>query len=150
MSPQLQVSGWIAAAASIIVPTLPVQADDTSQGRSAYIENCVVCHGIDGKGAGPESVRLRMKPADLTSLARRNNGVFSPAAVYELIDGRKAVRVHRNSEMPIWGCRQAPPAKRKAKVKELDSLLDLPCDSEAVVRGRIESIVDYLGLIQTK
>jgi len=149
----LQVSGWIAAAASIIVPTLPVQADDTSQGRSAYIENCVVCHGIDGKGAGPESVRLRMKPADLTSLARRNNGVFSPAAVYELIDGRKAVRVHRNSEMPIWGCRQPAPEKRAGKAHkadELGSLLDLSCDSESVIHGRIESIVDYLGTVQVK
>ena len=33
---------------------------------------------------------------------------------------------------------------------ELDSLLDLPCDSEAVIRERLLAIVSYLSLVQEK
>ena len=149
----LQVSGWIIAGASILVLSLPAWAEEIGQGRAAYLQNCAACHGIDGNGAGPASVRFKRKPADLTILAKRNNGVYSPEAVYDMIDGRKAVRSHRESEMPIWGCRQAPSAKRPSrasKVKELDSLLDLSCDSESAIRERIESIVDYLGRIQAR
>jgi mono/diheme cytochrome c family protein len=145
----LQTSWWLIAA-SLIALSVPVLADDAGEGRAAYLQNCAACHGANGKGAGPASVRLRIKPADLTILAKRNNGVYSRPAVYDMVDGRKAVRAHRESGMPIWGCRQAPPAKRKEKAKELDSLLDLPCDSESVIRARLESIVDYLGLIQAK
>ena len=32
----------------------------------------------------------------------------------------------------------------------LESLLDLPCDSEAAIQSRILSIVGYLSLIQEK
>jgi hypothetical protein len=38
----------------------------------------------------------------------------------------------------------------KGHESELDSLLDLPCGSEQVVRDRILSIVDYLSELQTK
>jgi len=149
----LQVSGWTIVGASILVLTLPAVAEDIDQGKSAYLRNCASCHGIDGRGAGPTSARLKIKPADLTVLARQNKGVYSPAAVHNMIDGRKAVRSHRNNEMPIWGCRQPAPEKRAGKAHkadELGSLLDLSCDSESVIYGRIESIVDYLGTIQVK
>jgi hypothetical protein len=44
-----------------------------------------------------------------------------------------------------------PAAKKtKSKPTELDSLPDLPCDPESVIRGRIESIVHYLQTIQAK
>ena len=33
---------------------------------------------------------------------------------------------------------------------ELDSLLDLPCDSEAAIRERLLAIVSYLSLLQEK
>jgi hypothetical protein len=33
---------------------------------------------------------------------------------------------------------------------ELDSLLDLPCDSEAAIRERLLAIVSYLSLVQEK
>ena len=33
---------------------------------------------------------------------------------------------------------------------ELDSLLDLPCDSEAVIRERLLAIVNYLSLVQER
>lgn len=136
------------------------------------MENCAACHGADAKGAGPESAKLKIKPTDLTLLAKRNHGSFDAAAVYQMIDGRNSRPTHRGAEMPIWGCRHQSPAvavpptrtlikhhqkipKRvvsamKRRENELDSLLDLPCGSEEEVRGRILSIVDYLKERQAK
>lgn len=97
------------------------------------------------------SDKLKTKPADLTVLAKKSNGVFSPDAVAERVDGRSAP--HRNSEMPIWGCRQGPPPSPERKAyepKPIHSLLDLPCDPEAVIQKRIRDIVEYLAQIQEK
>ena len=76
---------------------------------------------------------------------------------------------YHSAEMPIWGCLHQTPlptlpatAKRKPKIPkriisqmkrhdtELDSLLDLPCDSEAAIRERLLAIVGYLSLLQEK
>jgi hypothetical protein len=97
------------------------------------------------------SSRLGIKPANLTVLAKRNSGVFSPGVIAERIDGRSAS--HRNSQMPIWGCRQGPRPglQRKAyEPKPIDSMLDLPCDPEEVIQKRIRDIVEYLAQIQEK
>jgi mono/diheme cytochrome c family protein len=126
-----------------------VWAQDLEKGRIEFLSNCAGCHGADGKGAGRMSGKLEIKPADLTVLAKRNNGVFSPDAIAERIDGRSAP--HRNSEMPIWG--QGPPPGPQGKTYELkpiDSLLDLPCDPEDVIQKRIRDIVEYLAQIQEK
>jgi mono/diheme cytochrome c family protein len=51
-------------------PTNLVPADETSIARGAQIfsTNCVMCHGIDGKGNGTVAAFLvKKKPADLTS-----------------------------------------------------------------------------------
>jgi hypothetical protein len=86
-----------------------------------------------------------------------------------MIDGRNARLSHRSAEMPIWGCRHQTPlpnlpttTQRKHKIpkrilsqmsrhdNELDSLLDLPCASEAATRERLLAIVSYLSLVQEK
>jgi hypothetical protein len=117
------------------------------------MSKCAGCHGSDGKGTGPLSNKLQIKPADLTALAKRNNGVFLPDAVAERIDGRSEVEAHRNCDMPIWGCRQGPPPGPQRKTyepKPIDSLLDMPCDPEEVIEKRILDIVEYLAQIQEK
>jgi len=128
-----------------------VWAQDIEKGRIEFLSNCAGCHGADAKGAGPVSSNLKIKPADLTVLAKRNYGVFSPDAIAERVDGRSAP--HRNSEMPIWGCRQGPPPGPKRKThrpKSIDTLLDMPCDPEEVIQQRIRDIVAYLAQIQEK
>lgn len=150
---QLAVLRLILIANIVVALNASVWAQDLDPGRLEYLSSCAACHGADGKGAGPMSNALKTKPANLTILAKRSAGVFSPSAVYEMIDGRKATRSHRSSEMPIWGCRHGPPpdSRRKAyKPKPLESFLDLSCDPEPVIRNRILAIVEYLNRIQEK
>lgn len=129
-----------------------VQAQDLDNGRIEFLSKCAGCHGADGKGRGPMTSKLKRKPTDLTALAKNNNDVFSTEAIAAVVDGRGAVR-HRRLEMPIWGCRQGPPPGRQRNTyqpKPIDSLLDMPCDSEEATRKRILEIVEYLRRIQEK
>ena len=139
--------------ASLATNTCVWAQEDIEKGRIEFMSKCAGCHGSNGKGAGRLSSKLKIKPADLTVLAKKNNGVFSPDAVAERIDGRREIDPHSKSEMPIWGCRQGPPPgpRRKAyQPKPIESLLDMPCDPEEVIKKRIRAIVEYLGRIQDK
>ena len=167
MPTKILIFAFVAAAVVAMVPY--ARSQDADRGQIEFFLNCASCHGTDAKGSGPQSAKLHIKPADLTVLAKRNHGRFDPGAVYQMIDGRNARLSHHSAEMPIWGCRHqtAPPnlpatTKRKKKIpkrilsqmkrheNDLDSLLDLPCDSEAAIRERLLAIVSYLSLVQEK
>ncbi len=150
---QHAVARYSSIALILIAANASVRAQDPERGRIEFLSKCAECHGADGKGAGPIAGKLKIKPADLTLLARKNNGVFSPDAIAEIIDGRSATKSHRQLEMPIWGCRQgaAPGAtKRSYQSRPIDALLDMPCEPEDVIRSRIRDVVEYLGRIQAK
>jgi mono/diheme cytochrome c family protein len=141
----LNASGW--------AEELQAGQEDFQTGQVEYMSNCAQCHGVDGKGQGPLALKLKTKPADLTAIAKRNNGVFPLNAIYQTIDGRSATGSHGARDMPIWGCRyEAAPIRRKKgyKPKPTEQLLNLPCDSEAVIGRRILAIVGYLSQIQER
>ena len=62
---------------AIVCMTSSGLAQDFDAGKSEYQSSCETCHGADGKGKGPLSTQLKVPPADLTVLAKKNNGVFS-------------------------------------------------------------------------
>ena len=84
---------------------------------------------------------LVVKPPDLTTIRKRNNGEFPAQSIYRIIDGRNEIRPHGSKDMPIWGDRYRAEALRG---------LPLPLDvgADAVVHGRILSLVFYLDFIQ--
>lgn len=121
-------------------------AQDFDAGKSEYQSSCEACHGADGKGKGSLSTQLKVPPADLTVLAKKNNGVFPVQSVYEVIDGRRAILSHGTRDMPIWGNRYTV-----EQIQIQQALRNYPYyDPEATVQMRILSIIDYLNRIQEK
>lgn len=139
---------WLVIANTIIGFSGFASAQGVDVGKMEYQSSCAVCHGIDAKGNGPVSKALKTHPADLTVLAKKNNGVFPLNAVYEIIDGRNSkISSHGIREMPIWGYRFTPPQTPRLK----DDYIYLPPDSpEPVIATRILAVIDYLNRIQEK
>ncbi|HWS03165.1 MAG TPA: cytochrome c, partial [Gammaproteobacteria bacterium] len=87
-----------------LVISLPVlSADKLDIGKVEYDQSCASCHGLDGKGKGPFSEAMQLTVPDISTLAKRNGGVFPVSRVYDVIDGREAVKAHGTRDMPIWG-----------------------------------------------
>ena len=117
-------------------------ADKEDIGKREYDNNCVACHGADGKG-GIYVDFLKTTPPDLTQLTKVNGGVFPLERVYGAIDGRQQVKSHGTREMPIWG--------RDYQIRAGEHYYgDVIYDSDAFIRGRILALVDYLNRLQAR
>lgn len=71
-------------------------------GRADYQTFCAGCHGAEGRGDGPVADDLARRPADLTTIAARNGGVFPFVSVMSTIDGYTR-RDQHGSAMPEMG-----------------------------------------------
>lgn len=129
---------------SLIVSEAPAQSAP-DWGKAEYESNCASCHGLSGKGDGPLSESLRTKAADLTTLAKRNDGVFPAQRVYEIIDGRQEVAAHGPRAMPVWGrdYRSHAPDVTLGDI-QIYGLKD------AVVHHKLIALVGYLQWLRVK
>jgi mono/diheme cytochrome c family protein len=139
---------YLIIASAIVAYGASAAAQDVDIGKTEYLSACASCHGTEAKGNGPVSKELKTHPADLTALAKKNNGVFPFNRVYQVIDGRDAVSSHGTREMPIWGYRFTPPHYNLKSTD--DALLSPPASSEAIVHSRILAVIDYLNRMQEK
>jgi mono/diheme cytochrome c family protein len=73
------------------------------KGPDLFRAYCASCHGADGKGNGPVAPALNSKPADLTTIAERNGGIFPVQRMRTIIAGDEIILAHGSREMPIWG-----------------------------------------------
>jgi mono/diheme cytochrome c family protein len=55
--------------------------------KQDYADYCAACHGSSGRGDGLAAEGLKTKPADLTTLSRKNHGVFPTTRVMAQIWG---------------------------------------------------------------
>ena len=92
-------------------------------GKIEYQRSCENCHGVSGKGDGPYAARLLIKPADITVLAKNNNGSIPIPSI-----------------MPIWGNRY-----RSESIFEFG-----PDNSQTFVRGRIFELLIYIDTLQVQ
>lgn len=120
-------------------------AERYDSGKREYMDRCAVCHGQSGKGDGGMIDILKAAPSDLTTLSRKNGGVFPFEHVYAVIDGRQAVKGHGSRDMPIWG-----KAYSTETVRAGEHYGDMPYTMDMYVRARILSLIDYLNRIQLK
>jgi mono/diheme cytochrome c family protein len=114
-------------------------------GKQEYENSCVLCHGKDGKGTGAIVDLLKKAPTDLTTLSKKNNGVFPFERVYAVIDGREMVKSHGDRDMPAWGNRYSTDSMKAAEY-----YMDVPYDAEMYARSRILALIDYLNRMQVK
>ena len=110
-------------------------------GKQLYLRYCGACHGPEAKGDGIVATALRVKPPDLTLLARAQGGEFQLEDVVKTIDGRELPRAHGERTMPVWG---------QILSEGLGSGTKRRLPIERRVQGRILSIGEYLRTIQVK
>jgi mono/diheme cytochrome c family protein len=94
----LTVLGCVALTGCIEQSEMPVAAE----GQALYMQNCSVCHGENGKGAGPMARAMARPPADLTLISLRNDDVFPRAKVMSKVDGYAKSDLN-SSGMPEFG-----------------------------------------------
>jgi mono/diheme cytochrome c family protein len=76
--------------------------DSPSSGRTVFMSSCASCHGVQGRGDGPLAAELEVKPADLTKIAARRDGLWPMVEVMSIIDGYHRRTIAREV-MPIFG-----------------------------------------------
>ena len=134
------MNAWGLLAAAIVVATAigtagaQVQAQAYS-GSGDYQTYCASCHGADARGDGVIAKSLKKRPADLSQLTRRNNGIFPEEKIAKTIDGRMPGSPHGDSDMPAWG-------DVFAKSRE--------SEGPENVAARISTLVKYLESLQVK
>ena len=111
-------------------------------GKREYDSNCASCHGLKGKGDGPYKPFLTKSPSDLTTLSKRNAGIYPFHSVYAIIDGRQDVAGHGPRDMPVWGAQYS--------LKSAETYMEVPYPPEAYVRSRILALTEDISRVQAK
>lgn len=105
----INIVGIVVLLGAISLGAQPVIKHETArraqslEGQDTFNAYCAVCHGADGKGAGPAASALKTPPTDLTTYAQRHAGTFSAVDMREVINGERLIPAHGTREMPIWG-----------------------------------------------
>jgi mono/diheme cytochrome c family protein len=110
-----------------------------SAGKADFMTYCAACHGVTGRGDGTVAEFLTIEAADLTKLTKKNNGMFPRERAIKVIDGREQVMVHGARDMPVWGDWFKFEANASKAGKGA---------GEAIIRKRINALVDYVQSIQ--
>jgi len=119
----------------VLAPSCAFAASDAA--KATYLRYCSACHGERGTGDGVVSGFMRPKPTDLTGLAKANKGQLPYGMLIQVIDGRQTIRAHGDPDMPVWG-----------DIFKADA--ETTIVKEAVVRGKLLLIIEYLESIQQK
>ncbi len=112
----------------------PIAQTDASSGQAMFVSYCAACHGASGQGNGPAASELKVKPTDLTVLARNNHGEFPSDHVWAILHFGTKAPAHGTSDMPVWG--------------DLLHALE-PFDSLKETQ-RINNLVNYIKTLQVK
>lgn len=115
-------------------PSTPPILTESLVGGDLFLAYCAPCHGRGGRGDGPVAPALRVPPADLTAITRRNLGTFPADLVEGRLTGARGPEdsgAHGSTAMPVWG----------PIFTELDT-------SPVVARVRVENLVKYVESLQ--
>jgi cytochrome c oxidase cbb3-type subunit 3 len=84
---------------AIVVAASPAAATDLAAAKKNFVTFCSKCHGVEGKGNGPEAGTLSTKPRDFTECARMKT--MTDATLFTAIkEGGPAVNLSK--DMQSW------------------------------------------------
>jgi len=112
---------------------VPISPSQPSSGKEMFKDYCAVCHGADGKGAGPAVDYLKTPPPDLTTMAKRYDEKSISLRVDAILRFGTKSKAHGTLDMPLWG--------------NLFSSLDR---NEQAVNMRISNLSQYVQSLQQK
>ena len=125
-----------------------VQETSAPSGEDLFNTYCAVCHGKDAKGNGPAAGALKVRPADLTTLAQRHGGKFPREYVTTVLQyGVEDVKAHGSKDMPIWGSLFGP---SEALSKSQSLPLSEAREISSVVTLKIHNLSQYIESLQAK
>ena len=138
---QMRMTGLLVASLALAgcVPqgapkSIPTGAED-------YATYCAGCHGAGGKGDGEAAASFNPRPADLTTLAQKNGGVFPTTRVMAQIWGYKGKK--GQGVMPDFG-----------QLMDADNVTLVPYDGGDGIMTptpiRLVQVAEYLKTIQVK
>ena len=119
--------------AQTVIKKVPPKPTVSVDGKVLFHDYCAVCHGANGKGAGPAASALKVAPGDLTQMARRNNGRFDDQRVFRILSGEEEVPAHGSKDMPTWG-----------------AIFNNMTSNPSLAQARVHALVQYLDDLQTK
>ena len=83
-----------------ISSSVPSQKGDPSKGKILFRHYCAVCHGITGKGDGPNAQHLDPRPADLSDAEYMASA--TEQTIFSVIE-RGGPALDLPATMPMWG-----------------------------------------------
>jgi mono/diheme cytochrome c family protein len=116
------------------VKHVPITNSSPISGKEMFNNYCAVCHGKDGKGAGPAAPAMKTPPTDLTALAKNSGGKYPASHVAAVIRGQASTPSHGSQDMPVWG----------------PLFSSISQGHESQVQQRITNLVDYVDTLQAK
>jgi len=122
------------AQAAPTVKHVPISNTPSNSGKEMFNSYCAVCHGKDGKGAGPAASALKTPPTDLTQLAKNSGGKYPSSHVAAVIKGQATTPSHGSQDMPVWG----------------PLFSSISQGHEGQVQQRITNLVNYIDTLQAK
>ena len=94
-------TSWIFALSTLLLAGMdPTWAQNQSEGKKLYLTYCSSCHGDNGKGDGPASRSLPVKPVNHTDGAVMNQ--LTDKFLLEIIS-KGGSAVGKSAMMPGWG-----------------------------------------------
>jgi len=117
---------------------VPTREQLIREGQRTYERACASCHGVDGRGDGPVASSLKVRPPNLTTLAKKNGGVFPRDRVTAIITGEIPLAAHGTREMPVWRQRFGPTSSGAAATAALRT------------QRWLNGMVDYLESMQER
>lgn len=113
---------------------VPARYTSPASGPEMYQTYCATCHGTRGLGDGPAARSLKQAVPDLTTLAKRSQGVFPKDQVAKVILGEAGATSHGTEDMPEW----------RPVFRSLNS------SQEPIVHMRVTNLVRHIEGLQIK